>query len=139
MPLVNGTATFAKSRLRRGIHQLSAHFDGDALVMPSASKVLTHVVSDTPICTVTSSPNPARTGEEVLITAECAGADPQVAVGNTPVTVSLSALGNGFVRGTTSMVLVPGFHIISVTPGIDQRTFQIVGGPTARVTITQPE
>lgn len=81
--LSGGTGIFTTEALTVGVHQIKATYGGNSVLLPSASPVMTQVVTQG-IATVTlgSSPNPSYANQGVLFTATVGGVNGVVPTGS---------------------------------------------------------
>jgi poly(3-hydroxybutyrate) depolymerase len=100
-PLSGGSAAFSIATLTGGTDNIKAQYGGDATFGSSTSKAVAQVVNLAPTTTtLTSSPNPASSGQTVTFTASVAGQ-----VGGTLITGSVvfyngsTKLGSGSLSG----------------------------------------
>jgi alpha-tubulin suppressor-like RCC1 family protein len=78
VPLVGGAATLRTNALTQGAHTITAAYSGDSKNAPSTSSPLSHTVYAvlTTQISLTSSPNPATTSQQVTLTATVTGTIP---------------------------------------------------------------
>jgi streptogramin lyase len=111
LPLSNGQASISTSTLGAGNHTVTAAYSGDATFNPSAPASFTQTVNKlATTVTVTSSANPARSGQATIFTA----------------TVSATAPGTGAPSGT----------VIFIIDGVSQPPVTLTGGTATFTTAT---
>ena len=116
--LTDGTATLSTAGLAAGTRTIGARYDGDSSFL-IGSDIASHVIADaesTPTVTVSSSRNPANTGQSVTFTANVSmtGVTPtgSVAFYNGAALLGSSALSAG--RATFTTTTLPlGSHAIT--------------------------
>lgn len=121
----NGTAVFATTTLALGSHSITANFTGDATNSPSVSAALTQIVKRNATVTLSSSLNPSKVGNSVVLTAgvTAAGGQPTgtVVFMENATTLATVAVNNG-TAATTISNLGAGTHNLSATYSGDTST-----------------
>ena len=115
LPLVAGIAKFSTSSLAVGAHVFKAYYEGNATLGVSDSNEVTQVVKAASSTTLTSAPDPATLGQQVVFTATVTGSStPTGTVTFLEPTFALGAvqLSGGVARFTTSN-LPAGAHVIT--------------------------
>ena len=72
-----GQAVLTTTSLALGSHAITANFTGDALNSPSISPVLTEVIKRSAVVALSSTLNPSRVGENVILTASVTASSAQ--------------------------------------------------------------
>ena len=121
----NGSAIFTTTALALGSHAITANFTGDALNSPSVTMVLTQVVKRNATVALTSSLNPSKVSNNVVLTASvtATSAEPTgtvVFMDGTTVLASV-ALSSGTATFSVSS-LIAGTHNLSATYSGDTST-----------------
>ena len=143
--LVSGMATFITSALTVGTHPLVALYAGDStgnpIFQPSTSATFNQVVNTIPTTTsVTASPNPSVSGQNVTFSVTVHAADSSTPTGSVTLSDGATQLGvvtltNGAGSFSTSALSV-GAHNISAAYGGDTTHSASNGSATATVTAT---
>ncbi len=143
--LASGMATFITSALTVGTHPLVALYAGDStgnpIFQPSTSATFNQVVNTIPTTTsVTASPNPSVSGQNVTFSVTVHAADGSTPTGSVTLTDGATQLGvvtltNGAGSFSTSALSV-GAHNIAAAYGGDTTHSVSNGSATATVTAT---
>jgi hypothetical protein len=154
---LNGSAqaSFSTSSLAAGTHSITAVYSSDTTYATSTSPVLSQVVNapskTATTTTLTSSANPATTGESVTFTATVAGTttDTPVPTGSVSFLDSTTALGSGNLNSAgqatyTTSSLNQGSHSITAVYSSDSNyaastsslLTEVVNAPPLAATIT---
>jgi probable HAF family extracellular repeat protein len=137
--LTSGAASITTSALTVGKHPMTAVYSGDTTNAPSASPVISEVVSlNATATTVTSSINPAVAGQFITFTAVVTGKNPTGSIlfldGSTPLFDPL-APGIGItVTSTTPPGLAPNSHSILLSNGQASTTLSTLSVGTHSIT-----
>ena len=125
--LSGGSATFTTSSLTGGTDQIKASYGGDSTFGSSKSRPVAQVVNLAPTTTtLTSSPNPANTGQTVLLTASVTGQVGGTAIaGNVAFYNGSTKLGSGTLSGG-----VTSFKTAKLGVGTDSITAVYNGNKT---------
>ena len=122
-PLVSGVATFTTVKLTVGNHTISASYGGDTSDAASTATMTGNpqvVIKASPTITVTSSANPAVTGQSVTFQAliSPATATGSITFKNGATTLGTGTLTSGVATYKTSSLAVGGSYTINVSyPG----------------------
>ncbi|MFN2975718.1 Ig-like domain repeat protein [Terriglobus aquaticus] len=119
VPLANGVAVFNTSTLPFGVHTLSAIYSGDANHATATSTSLRQAVIYQAVLAVTAAPNPAYTGQDVVLAANVAPVNGTVPTGTLTFqdggvllgSVHLDASGAAVLHNST---LAVGNHAITI-------------------------
>ena len=122
LPVSNGTVpVVTATNLTAGTHTMTAVYSGDAAYVGSTSVAATVTVTQAPtIVALSSSANPAASGQAVVFTATLS---PATATGNVQFVDGATVIGTAAISGGTAALstaaLAPGSHSITVVYGGD--------------------
>jgi hypothetical protein len=127
--LVNGSVAITTGALALGAHTLSAAYGGDGTYATSTGTTSLSVVQDSSITTLTSSGNPAVSGQLVILTAGVTAGPP--GAGNPTGTVA-------FKDGTTNLAtaVMGGGQAVYATSGLSPGTHNITSSYSGDVNFT---
>jgi hypothetical protein len=140
----SGVATFTTSLLGGGSHSITAKYSGDASHAASTSNVLTQVIQGNKLSTtaLTSSLNPALTGQTVILTATVTGSS-GTPTGTVIFADGATVLGTGTLNGSgiatwTTSTLAIGSHSITTQYGGDANYAAETSSPLTQVVNLKP-
>ena len=130
----NGTATLTTS-LAFGLHNITAIYNGDAQHATSTSIALSERIVEPATATLTSSPNPAVAGMDVVLTATILASGSQIPTGSVIFRNGGTVLGTVTLDGSGAAVLhtsslAVGTHVITVSYGGDNNVAAASGSLT---------
>ena len=135
----SGVATFATNSLTVGTHAITAVYGGSSSIATSTSSVLSQVVdANNTTTTLTSSKNPAMSGDSVTFTATVspAAATGTVTFKDGAATLGTGTLSSGIAAYTTAALSV-GVHSVTAAYGGDA-TYASSGSSALSQSITNP-
>ena len=133
----NGTATLTTS-LAFGVHSITAVYNGDGQHAASTSAALSERIVEPATATLTSSPDPAVAGMDVVLTSTILAGGGQIPTGSVIFRDGGTVLGTVMLDGGATAVLhisslAVGTHVITVSYGGDNNVAAASGSLTETI------
>ena len=134
-PLVNGVATFNTATLDVGDHPITAQYAGSDNFAASTSAAATQTVKRKTLVTMTTTPNPARVGDEVTFSITVQDTPPGLDMVVAAALIAPSGAvevvaGDGTVIATVALQNGAGTHKMTMPGGTHQLTARYAGDAT---------